>query len=41
MFNVTTLPTVVVVNKDGTIVSKNGKEEIEANGVNVLIMWTT
>lgn len=40
MYNVTTLPTVIVVNKEGTVVSRNGKQEIETNGINVLIMWT-
>lgn len=40
MYNITTVPSVIVVSKEGNIISKNGKQEIEENGINVLIMWT-
>lgn len=39
-YNVTTIPQVVVVRKDGSLISKSGEKEIEEIGVNVLVTWT-
>lgn len=40
MYGVSTVPTIIVVKKDGVIVTEQGQKEIETNGINVLVMWT-
>lgn len=39
-YHVTTIPHVIVVKKDGTLITNSGKTEIEEIGVNVLVTWT-
>lgn len=39
MYNISFIPSIIVVTKNGVIVSKRGTQEIEQNGVNVLVMW--
>lgn len=42
MYEVTTIPQVVVVRLcDGVLITKNGKEEIEKLGKNVLVAWSS
>ncbi|KAF5307196.1 hypothetical protein FQR65_LT00712 [Abscondita terminalis] len=39
-FGVTHIPFIAVLNKDGIIITTNGKREIDEYGVNVLTIWT-
>ncbi|XP_050503375.1 nucleoredoxin-like protein 2 [Diabrotica virgifera virgifera] len=39
-YDVTSMPQLVVVKKDGTIISAKGKRELESLGNNVLVTWT-
>lgn len=39
-YNITYEPQVIVVTKDGTIVTKTGKNELDEFGTNVIIKWT-
>ncbi|KAG5898170.1 hypothetical protein JTB14_013214 [Gonioctena quinquepunctata] len=39
-FDITSLPQLVVVKSDGTMVSRKGKSEIERLGNNVIVAWT-
>ncbi|KAJ8971852.1 hypothetical protein NQ314_000514 [Rhamnusium bicolor] len=40
MYDITCLPQLVVVKKDGEIITRRGKEELEKLGINVLVTWT-
>lgn len=38
-YNVTNIPHVVAVKRDGSLITKRGKNEIEEIGINVLVTW--
>lgn len=38
-YNITNLPNIVVVRLNGDIVTTNGRVELEAIGMNVLVTW--
>lgn len=40
-YNVTYEPQIIVVTRDGVIVTKNGRSELEEYGNNVIIKWRT
>ncbi|KAL1518326.1 hypothetical protein ABEB36_001965 [Hypothenemus hampei] len=39
-YEISSLPTLVVVNKEGEIITRSGREELEKLGINVLVTWT-
>ncbi|CAG9763298.1 unnamed protein product [Ceutorhynchus assimilis] len=39
-YGISFLPALVVVNKEGDIITKKGTEELEAKGINVIVTWT-
>ncbi|KAK5647486.1 hypothetical protein RI129_002378 [Pyrocoelia pectoralis] len=39
-YGVTYVPFIVVLRNDGTIITTNGKKEVEDLGINVLVTWT-
>ncbi|KAH1010419.1 hypothetical protein HUJ05_004720 [Dendroctonus ponderosae] len=39
-YDISSLPTVIVVNKEGDIITRSGREELEEIGINVIVTWT-
>lgn len=39
-YDITSMPTLIVVNKDGDIITRSGREELEEIGINVIVTWT-
>ncbi|VEN48832.1 unnamed protein product [Callosobruchus maculatus] len=39
-YDITCLPQIVVVKKDGSIISRKGKDELEKLGINVIVTWS-
>ncbi|XP_050300947.1 nucleoredoxin-like protein 2 [Anthonomus grandis grandis] len=39
-YDISSLPTIIVVNKEGHIITRNGRSELEAIGINVIVTWT-
>lgn len=39
-YTITNIPNIVVVKNDGTVITANGRKEVEDIGVNVLVTWT-
>lgn len=39
MYNITYVPSIIVITKDGNIISKKGVEEVVNHGLNVLVIW--
>ncbi|XP_030746974.1 nucleoredoxin-like protein 2 [Sitophilus oryzae] len=39
-YGVSSLPMLVVVKKEGDIITKNGRQELESLGIDVIVTWT-
>ena len=39
-YNISSLPTLIVVNKEGDMITRSGREELENLGINVIVTWT-
>ncbi|XP_056639757.1 nucleoredoxin-like protein 1 [Diorhabda sublineata] len=39
-YDVSYMPMIIVVKRDGSIITRKGKEELENLGINVLVTWT-
>ncbi|XP_044265824.1 nucleoredoxin-like protein 2 [Tribolium madens] len=40
IFGITTIPNIIVVKKNGEIITKAGRQELVEKGLNVLVTWT-
>ncbi|KAF7286071.1 nucleoredoxin-like protein 2 [Rhynchophorus ferrugineus] len=39
-YDISSLPTLIVVNKEGDIITRSGRQELEKLGINVIVTWT-
>ncbi|XP_057656561.1 nucleoredoxin-like protein 2 [Diorhabda carinulata] len=39
-YDVSAMPMIVVIKRDGTVISRKGRKELENIGLNVLVTWT-